>query len=1663
MLLQRKLQEGKLLREQKKKLQQQKEENEQKLKESHDRQTPFMTSPSIQQVLKSPAKRLFEEGNRTKSVQDKSDIPRSQSVVMVQQNRGKQERSKSISEVDVEMAGVDSEKNETFKQMEKKSKTKVPLIESRQGTSIDNRKCYQIDLESRQGTNIDSSKCYQIDQSHRKHTEKHIDQEKENTQHQINQSESRLTQSESRLTQSENKTSDEVDGNRPVNDNVVYMEIETEKSSSPLHHVIRKPSLISANFWNIPASTEGHMKSIVPSTIIDNSVGCDSIKQLLNNKGGSNDSTALINSTNHSSRSAFVPFSQIQSRKDPMSDLCKNPSINLTQNDGQIYITVPNNFDMTKLPSHCLEQISSSSQLMMVNGPPPVVDNSVKDNSRKIAFQPVLQSEVIAASNLVTPVSNSQTQVTDDKVNQLANSCIIERDKLSNLNHHFSHGKFIVPAKLTGNSGIVHGQGTVHEIENKLNPVTSTAQTFVIPVNGDMIAVNGDISPAVDTVCSQLLKQMAKTTGIAVQSKESSYQSQPSGNTHDMVTKNVLSNSSSIKISSTCYENIQQISNSIPIISNVINPQIPSNQSHLTTTVVSTKQLVSLTTASIQSPVLSSKSSSVAIVNTPNGSNLSSSFTVVNSTPTTLCSVVPEDNSIPLLTPPSTPKKSTKSRFAPIRPKASPVKTLSSILKDTKITPPEVFVYDKSKPVSELLKEKRAREAELALKSKQNSGVPSTTGTVNIDISCNQGSTIPQLCSTLSTEKNVPVSVGGFLIPAERSSNMKNMFAVGLSPKEASNTFLTNGEMLSKLQSGQMLSGLVGQSGDVVYVINHVSHSSPKSSNVRPNSLNLSADQNNEKKIKKQKAVESPDLNDDDTMDIEDVLKMYVKNEHEVTNQTPSKLAKMEDENQTVHSRPGSRCSADVETQGGRKRKFYNAESASRSFGRKRLNSGDDFEDDVVHNTLEESQENRRESRSCTFEMENSSRNNQMISSAIKLNKHQPDISMLEIDALIDLVQPDQPCHVQPKKKVNSTAVGVNSLSLRKSQQQLLKEKPMLDERISSFLQKKAFIDFGSGIDVDANSDENNDRVIGELLNMEIELGGNSNKTVDDPSLHLDLNNYIQPEQEGMLQRSTGFTLPPHMDDESDLPKDVADFITDVLTAGIAASDVNEKVLSLEYENLSKQDSNKQSRDHTRNQDRSRTVCHNNQMVNLQQRLVSQSSQGSIINKTSISRVVDRSSNIGEGNFASPQRPAGRRQRTPSVERITSQITSNSSMDRRSVPTPTLFPSPIHCAVTRRRETSIDRMTNQTPYSDPGYGSIGASPVLNPTPVSQSVTCDTSANSGHNSSLVSTRADSAQSVTSDVATFSPVSLASPRFQTSTPYPLRSPCSSRNILQSPIEAVGQSFIPIQGSQLQIDSNVTLIKPVVTVASSQSNQSSVTTQAKEQNKLRKDLIGIGSILPRTELNQTLQKQPPSYSDAMLSQFKSSGKTDLNRGAFDVPLLRSDQTSSEKLHEGESEQSLSFSYKLAMMSTKYGGQKTTNLHNRSLPEHLLHSSDLLQNILPQEDQEKSIQIESIKANLQNTGPLGRHFIPDYNDQDFIRGQNLSQRKVTQKIKGDHVLDRMIEDDVEFMAKRNLSVDLEHSTSFNEDDLETTLEDLKSLDSQYFTQDNLMNYQRQ
>ncbi|XP_041356001.1 serine-rich adhesin for platelets-like [Gigantopelta aegis] len=64
----------------------------------------------------------------------------------------------------------------------------------------------------------------------------------------------------------------------------------------------------------------------------------------------------------------------------------------------------------------------------------------------------------------------------------------------------------------------------------------------------------------------------------------------------------------------------------------------------------------------------------------------------------------------PVLSSPQTPKRA-RSRFAPIRPKVSPIKTISSILKETKGVENQGPAYD-SRPVSAILKEKRAKEAQ---------------------------------------------------------------------------------------------------------------------------------------------------------------------------------------------------------------------------------------------------------------------------------------------------------------------------------------------------------------------------------------------------------------------------------------------------------------------------------------------------------------------------------------------------------------------------------------------------------------------------------------------------------------------------------------------------------------------------------------------------------------------------------------------------------------------------------------------------------------------------------------------------------------------------------------------------------------------------------------
>jgi hypothetical protein len=78
-----------------------------------------------------------------------------------------------------------------------------------------------------------------------------------------------------------------------------------------------------------------------------------------------------------------------------------------------------------------------------------------------------------------------------------------------------------------------------------------------------------------------------------------------------------------------------------------------------------------------------------------------------------------------------------------------------------------------------------------------------------------------------------------------------------------------------------------------------------------------------------------------------------------------------------------------------------------------------------------------------------------------------PDISVLESDALQEACIPDRSNYMLNGKELfkqqQDTGVGVTSLSLGKSQQRLLKENPLLDERMKSFFQQNDAVLAGKG------------------------------------------------------------------------------------------------------------------------------------------------------------------------------------------------------------------------------------------------------------------------------------------------------------------------------------------------------------------------------------------------------------------------------------------------------------------------------------------------------------------------------------------------------------------------------------------------------------------------
>ncbi|XP_060080196.1 uncharacterized protein LOC132559583 [Ylistrum balloti] len=863
-------------------------------------------------------------------------------------------------------------------------------------------------------------------------------------------------------------------------------------------------------------------------------------------------------------------------------------------------------------------------------------------------------------------------------------------------------------------------------------------------------------------------------------------------------------------------DNHQRSSRSIQSNTSSNIPQIPSIPSHESQNIASVDVIVK-------------PPGSLSLnLNSPGSSNVpySTCTTVGILGAMSTTSDVPTSQALPQ-TSPSTPKK-TKSRFTPIRPKASPSKTVSNILKEKSA---ENSIYNKSKPVATLLKEKRAREAEVLAQTHMSGGVTLSPGGIN---QANSGVQIQNIqnitASTLpkSLELNKPGEFFIILNPTLPATPISKMSVV--SPvSTVTQSFLSNSSTVTTSSKGKP-----------------ETNKSQRSANSSRSRTNSSSESEIESifPFGKESAGTISDSAEESFTDFN-------------MDETPSKLVKI-DGDQGVSSRPGSRCSVDRETPSfGRKRKFYTCGNVSYH---KRINSTDDTDDEVVIIEQKEGWKDSRRAMSCSLDQQEKDEtispvHKENLNNTID-NLHCPDISILEIDALSDSGLDSEQLQLlsvssTPKSvtQTQSAAVGVNSRSLQR--RELLKQKEMLDERMRSYWNKESRVHIYDKSDV---------------VNMEV---------------------------------------------HSELPQDVADFITDALT-GIANTNINE------HEDTQKIGNRENEIEHSRMQTLSRELKCNGPVVTSQSFI--QPSASSPLTTVSIKSqrkkdsVQDTSLEKGQSqevstknstmnNFVSPQRPV-RRQRTPSIERLLGPtVTSDrhvqlqSPLDRGptchnergnqyvteqgKAVTPTSFASPVHPVIQRKRELSVDRIaSNQTPFSDAGYGSIGASPILTSTPVSGlGGVCDTAMNSTSSAGLLMSRPDSVQSLASDTVMQSPVPPFSPRNYTSTPLSVRSPCSTQNSnpVQSPL-GMGpptRAFMPIQSSSTQkLETTVTLIKPTVTIASGNGG---------EGKEIHKDLIGIGSIQP--EVHQQ-NRPPPSYKAAVQSLTYLQGDSPENSGAFNRP---------------------------------------------------------------------------------------------------------------------------------------------------------------------------------
>ncbi|XP_067653020.1 uncharacterized protein [Haliotis asinina] len=815
----------------------------------------------------------------------------------------------------------------------------------------------------------------------------------------------------------------------------------------------------------------------------------------------------------------------------------------------------------------------------------------------------------------------------------------------------------------------------------------------------------------------------------------------------------------------------------------------------------------------------------------------SSSPVIVSSESSTTC--VPSS--------PQTPKKS-RSRFTPIRPKITPTKTVSSILKDHKNANCEGPAYD-SRPVSAILKEKRAREAQEIL----------TQLASNVQL---QSSPLPQGMNVSGPVSSVSSDVLKLPLSAGSGSNSNEVFIIVGSPKAGT----------SKV-SNQSITVSQG-----AFDIMSNSQFPPNVTAPMPSSVPLTL------LLAKQEEMQFQghgrlDSNSQDNSDLSDN-----------GNVTDSDIQKSDESQDMIISR-------DTDTPSGRKRKSSDRDVESKT---KRMNSIDvRTEEDEVFLSQGETQTTlpvvpnsktvsvlvQAEAVPCGYESR---------ASGGKLS-----VESLESDALLDStpMAVDQELVSslsKPKLLTSQTAsIGISAKSMRSTQKQLLQQKLQLDQRVSNYLSKgnkakemetvtqlsvldksrleqilQQYLqhqqkqDAKSSVAYSSKSTPvpNNQPV--NLLSLLQRPVFDSKKSVlssvsKTKEIYLNIEKSgqkLSPDENTQLVVNKGSPLANSStvdmcEDSSDLPSDVADFITENMAARENTTGPVNSASQQPKETQTVVTSNK-----VRHLLQTDTPQHQGE-YETDDAGIRGSAEQFTVPSTPPPRQKELTSS--KPRFATVQRSASLPMFAPPLANNqcqTSLMTLGKGLDMPAPPNRVIdssSPQPLHQKPTtpisftncvrqpsgRQRQNSIDRLSNHTPMSDAGYHSFDASPVMNSTPIPPVGTSDSLIHNTSNTSTNSVRSDSAQSLVNEsVVVPSPVQLASPQVHSarSTPSSVMSPqlASHNSINTSPSETTTSpnSFIPIQGglttsySTLTSPQLVTPIKPMVTVAASPSTVSS-----------------------------------------------------------------------------------------------------------------------------------------------------------------------------------------------------------------------------------------------